>query len=208
MRMKKSTKRLLFKTFLVLVFIASIVFAVCSNARYERQKSVTEDLAALAGVGEKTGEKSRVAFAIYIDGSEISFWDAPRERANKYAYLEVGEDGNVAVMKASGITVQQFFRAVGMDVSRTCISINGNEYCSQPEFGRTLKFYVNGMPNADAPNYALKDGDTFLVSYGRDSYSDVQKQLGTIGTPVMPPAEPVEDQIEVPVADETEETAD
>ncbi|HIG96763.1 MAG TPA: hypothetical protein HA230_00230 [Candidatus Aenigmarchaeota archaeon] len=85
--------------------------------------------------------------------------------------------GDVIHMHATGVTLWLFFRSVEMNFNSSCLSLrDGQKFCNGA--GKTLKFYVNGEPNAQWGNYVLNDGDRILISYGNEI--GLGQQLGSI----------------------------
>ena len=86
---------------------------------------------------------------------------------------------NVIHVEATGITIRHFFRTIGVELSRKCLVFEGTSYCSSGN--STLKYYVNGVLNEEAPDYYIEDKDKILISYGADSKEGIDKQLNAIG---------------------------
>ncbi len=151
--------------------------AELNNARvYERAYIALE---ALAGVGRMDGSVHHHAdFKVYVNGKELPLYTQKNILANNFAHMhDDANDQNVIHVEATGITIRHFFRTIGVELSRKCLMYEGTSYCSSEN--STLKYYVNGALNEDAPDYYIEDKDKILVSYGPDS--EVQKQIESIG---------------------------
>ena len=94
------------------------------------------------------------------------------------AQVSLGESlGDVLHMHATGVPLSLFFKSVGMDFNKDCISlIDGQKFCNNG--GNNLKFYVNGIHNDKWENYAFSNGDKILISYGAET--DIAAQLSSI----------------------------
>ncbi len=94
---------------------------------------------------------------------------------------------DVLHMHATGVSLWIFFKSVGMDFNKNCLtmpkqidaqgaSVSQQKFCSDGK--NTLKFYVNGNPNSQWENYVFNDGDKILISYGDGTY--LTQQLNSI----------------------------
>jgi len=84
---------------------------------------------------------------------------------------------DVIHMHATGVPLWIFFKSVGMDFNKDCLSLpDGQKFCNDGK--ETLKFYVNGKPNNEWTNYVFKDMDKILISYGNET--DISQQLNSI----------------------------
>lgn len=84
--------------------------------------------------------------------------------------------GDVIHMHATGVPLWIFFKSVGMDFNKDCLSLPDKQYCNDGT--NILKFYVNGVPNNDWENYVFSDLDKILISYGDEV--NVSQQLNSI----------------------------
>ena len=182
--MKKKTVRLLIWTFIILLAIAaaSVFYALQKIDETRQINDLYVGLADVSGINPFVPTNMQADFKVYVDGTEVQFTDPLTFKKNAYVTLLPGDSNvNVIHVYAQGITIGDFFRTLGMTLSRTCINATGDQLCSEPEKGRTLKFYVNGQPTSDGPDYVIQDQDKILVSYGKETYHAIQVQLDTIG---------------------------
>lgn len=84
--------------------------------------------------------------------------------------------GDIIHMHAIGVPLWIFFRSVGIDFNKECLSLPSEKFCNDGK--NTLKFYVNGKPNNQYENYVFKDSDKILISYGNEN--DLTEQLNSI----------------------------
>ncbi|MBI2971813.1 MAG: hypothetical protein HYY37_05330 [Candidatus Aenigmarchaeota archaeon] len=85
--------------------------------------------------------------------------------------------GDLIHMHATGVPLWIFFKSVGMDFSKDCVTLpDGQKFCSDNK--NVLKFYVNGKPNNEWENYVFSDLDKVLISYGDET--DLTIQLNSI----------------------------
>jgi len=128
---------------------------------------------------------------IFINGEELdesfveslamdmSKMDSPV--TSNFIHLDKGtttpeKTGDVLHMHATGVPLWVFFKSVGMEFSKDCLSFDGKKFCNGAT--NTLKFYANGKPNEKWENYVFNDLDKILVSYGNES--DLIQQLNSI----------------------------
>lgn len=85
--------------------------------------------------------------------------------------------GHIIHMHATGVPLWMFFKSVGMDFNKDCLAFSdGQKFCNDGT--KTLKFYVNGVPNNEWENYVFRDLDKILISYG--SEEDLSEQINSI----------------------------
>jgi len=127
-------------------------------------------------IGPLGGIHTHADYKVYIDGKPIDF--SKREYMVREQYVHVENmNGNVIHFHASGVTVGEFFRTLGMRFTSECFVMGKQKYCTGE--GKTLKFYVNGEPNDLYGDYLTSDLDKILISYG-SADEDVTEQLASI----------------------------
>lgn len=145
----------------VLALIALLLLAACAPQ---------------STIGPLGGIHTHADFKVYIDGTAVDFAKMEYMVREKYVHIE-DMDGDVIHVHATGVTIGEFFRTLGMKLSHSCFVINKQSYCTNEE--KTLKFYVNGEPNAMFGDYLTGDGDKVLISYG-PAQEDVAAQLASV----------------------------
>ncbi len=120
---------------------------------------------------------------VYADGKAVDFSEFAEQHEEAMensgikttsSFIHVHEEapeedtGRILHMHASGIPLWVFFESIGMEFSKDCFELNANEQFCNSE-SKTLKFYVNGEQNNSFENYAPKDDDKILISYGAES---------------------------------------
>jgi hypothetical protein len=87
--------------------------------------------------------------------------------------------GDIIHMHATRIPLWVFFNSLGMELTKDCLTLSANEqYCT--DAGKTLKFYVNGMPHEGFDDYVFEDLDKILISYGDEGDEEILGQLQSI----------------------------
>jgi len=87
--------------------------------------------------------------------------------------------GDVLHMHATGIPLWIFFKSVGMDFDRNCLTFSNQEkFCN--DSNKKLKFFVNGKESNEFENYVFNDLDKILISYGDESEEEIKNQLASI----------------------------
>ncbi|MBI2660837.1 hypothetical protein HYX09_01055 [Candidatus Woesearchaeota archaeon] len=128
---------------------------------------------------------------VYIEGKAMDFSDKShmeRMRSNmpvsSFIHVDSGapapeKTGDVLHMHAAGVPLWIFFKSVGMDFSKDCINMENKEkFCN--DSNKKLKFFVNGKESNEFENYAFKDLDKIVVSYGDGSEEEIKNQLSSI----------------------------
>ena len=128
---------------------------------------------------------------IYINGKPLDFSDKShmeRMRSNQpvssFIHVDSGapapeKTGDVIHMHATGIPLWVFFKSIGMDFDKDCITLENKEkFCN--EGNKKLKFLVNGKESNEFENYVFNDLDKILISYGYESEEEIKNQLTSI----------------------------
>ena len=128
---------------------------------------------------------------VYIYGEALDFSDKShmeRMRNNlpvsSFIHVDSGtpspeKTGDVLHMHATGIPLWIFFKSIGMDFNRDCITFeNKQKFCSNEN--KKLKFFVNGKENNEFENYIFNDLDKILISYGNENKEEIRNQLASI----------------------------
>lgn len=120
-------------------------------------------------------------YKVYLDGQELDF--AKREYMVKAQYVHIeGMDGEVIHVHATGVTIGDYFKTLGMQLTNKCFvfdkPLSGKKkFCADES--NTLKFYVNGEQNDLYGDYLIGDLDKILVSYGPMD-ENVAEQLASV----------------------------
>ena len=128
---------------------------------------------------------------VYIDGKALDLSDKShmeRMRNNQpvssFIHVDSGapspeKTGDVIHMHATGVPLWIFFKSVGMEFGKDCLTLENKErFCN--EGNKKLKFYVNGQLNNEFENYVFNDLDKILISYGGEGEEEIKNQLSTI----------------------------
>ena len=128
---------------------------------------------------------------IYINGKSLDFYDKShmeRMRNNQpvssFIHVDSGapapeKTGDVLHMHATGIPLWIFFKSIGIDFNKNCITLENNEkFCNDGD--KKLKFLVNGKENNEFENYVFKDLDKIFISYGGENEEEIRNQLASI----------------------------
>ncbi len=144
-----------------------------------------------AKIGILGSQHMHADWKIYIDGKALDFYDKShmeRMRNNmpvsSFIHVDSGapapeKTGDVLHMHASGVPLWIFFKSVGMDFNKDCITLENKEkFCN--DSNKKLKFFVNGKESDEFENYVFNDLDKILVSYGDESEEEIKNQLASI----------------------------
>ena len=141
-----------------------------------------------AKIGILGSQHIHAYWKIYINGNSLDlsdkYYGRIREGKSASSFIHVehspGEKaGDVLHMHATGVPLWVFFKSVGMDFNKDCITLENKEkFCN--DVNKKLKFYVNGKENNEIENYVFNDLDKILISYGNENQQEIQKQLDSI----------------------------
>ncbi|MDP3765607.1 MAG: hypothetical protein Q8R04_03775 [Nanoarchaeota archaeon] len=134
-------------------------------------------LSLLSGIGPLGSTHIHADVKVYINGQSIDFSQHKYQLATSYIHFEDGL-GDVVHVHATGMTIGHLFKPLRMDFNDNCIVFEGKSYCNDAD--KKLRFYVNGQPNNEFANRVIKDLDKYLISYGNENESEIQRQLSSI----------------------------
>lgn len=117
-------------------------------------------------------------FKVYLDGQAVNFSQPQYQLRHPNIHVE-GGDGDVIHMHSAHVTIGGFVQTLSLHFNSTCFVLDAEQsFCNGG--GKTLKFYVNGQPNAQFDAYVLRHLDRILVSYGDETAEELQQQLDSI----------------------------
>lgn len=115
-------------------------------------------------VGPLGGIHEHFTVSVVLEGVQIDF-SRPKYQLRDRRFHFEGGDGSTGHMHATGITLDYAFRTLGMQLSSACFVLDdGRSFCTNEE--KTLEMFVNGRPSTAFENYAPKDGDSIVITYG------------------------------------------
>lgn len=131
----------------------------------------------MTGIGALGSAHLHADVKVYINGKAIDFSQRKYQLANSFIHFEEGI-GDVVHSHATGLTIGHMLKSLGIDFSNNCIIVEGQNYCN--ENNKKLKFYVNGQSNNEFDNRLIRNLDKYLVSYGSENESELQKQIDSV----------------------------
>ena len=134
-------------------------------------------------IGILGSQHAHANFKVYIDEKILDFADNKYYMRSSFLHLDDNlnkeEASSVLHMHATGVPLWIFFKSIGMDFNNDCITLeNKQKFCNNGD--KKLKFFVNGRENNEFGNYAFKDSDKILISYGNENQEQIQNQLNSI----------------------------
>ncbi|MFN6992144.1 MAG: hypothetical protein ACK4MM_05435 [Fervidobacterium sp.] len=124
-------------------------------------------------------------FKVYLNGNWIDFSQPKYFVRSPYIHVEGGPGvGQVLHIHATGVTLDTFFKSVGIQFSKDCfVDDNGNRYCNNGT--HTLKFYVkkpngNWEENDQFEKYKPVELDKILITYGNESPDEIVMQQESV----------------------------
>ena len=122
-------------------------------------------------------------FKVYTNGKSLNFADDKYYMKSSFIHLDNQQDkddaGGVLHMHATGVPLWVFFKSIGTDFNKECITLESKEKLCN-DGSKKLKFFVNGKENNEFENYVFKDLDKILISYGNENQEQIQNQLNSI----------------------------
>ena len=134
-------------------------------------------LQTLSGIGPLHSAHLHADVKVYINGKAIDFSQKKYQLTSSFIHFEEGV-GDVIHTHATGLTIGHMLKSVGIGFNNNCMFFEGQNYCN--EGSKSLKFYVNSKPNNGFDNYVIKDLDRYLISFGSENDSEIQKQLDSV----------------------------
>ena len=136
-----------------------------------------------AKIGILGSQHIHADFKVYIDRKSINFANPNYYMKSSFLHLDDNrnkEDASgVLHMHATGVPLWIFFKSIGMDFNKDCITLENKEkFCN--DGNKKLKFYVNGKENNEFENYVFNDLDKILISYGDESEDEIKNKLASI----------------------------
>lgn len=131
--------------------------------------------------GDKTHEHAD--YKVFINNREISF-SGDRYQSTTGKQLSESQhlhdnNGNNIHKHLTKNTIPNFFESLGIFITADCIQMDdGQKYCSDGT--KTLKFFVNDKAKKDFMSYEFKDLDRILISYGSETWQQMQAQLDAV----------------------------
>ncbi len=121
-------------------------------------------------------------FKVFVDGKPFNFADTKYYMKSSFIHLDDSQNKEDALgvlhMHATGVPLWVFFKSIGMNFDKNCITLENNEkFCNDEN--KKLKFFVNGKENNEFENYVFDDLDKILITYGEGN--DLDQQLNSLG---------------------------
>ena len=144
-----------------------------------------------AKIGILGSQHIHADWKVYVNGKQLDFLDKShmeRMRNNQpvssFIHVDSGapapeKTGNILHMHATGIPLWIFFKSIGMNFDKDCITLENKEkFCNYGN--KKLKFFVNGKENNEFENYVFNNLDKILISYGNENQEEIKNQLNSI----------------------------
>ena len=157
------------------------------------------------GPNSKTGilgsQHIHADFKVYVNGKPLNFADSKYYMKSSFIHSDDNknkEDASTVLhMHATGVPLWVFFKSIGVDFNKDCITLdmseipkisehaqkpmvfdNKEKFCNDGD--KKLKFFVNGKESNEFENYVFNDLDKILISYGDENQEQIKNQLDSI----------------------------
>ena len=122
-------------------------------------------------------------FKIFINNKQIDFADNKYYMKSSFIHLDDNQNKKDAFgvlhMHATLVPLWIFFKSVGMNFNKDCITLENKEkFCNEND--KKIKLFLNGKENNEFENYVFNDLDKILISYGNENQQEIQQQLSSI----------------------------
>ena len=144
-----------------------------------------------AKIGILGSQHIHADWKVYIDGEALDFSDKShiermqnKQPVSSFIHVDSGapapeKTGDVLHIHATGVPLWIFFKSVGMDFNKECVTLENKEkFCN--DGNKKLRFFVNGKENNEFENYVFNDLDKILISYDNENEEEIKNQLASI----------------------------
>ena len=120
---------------------------------------------------------------VYLNEKPLNFADSKYYMKSSFIHSDDNQNkedaSSVLHMHATGIPLWVFFKSIGMNFNKDCITLENKEkFCN--DINKKLKFLVNGKENNEFENYVFNNLDKILISYGNENEEQIKNQLASI----------------------------
>ena len=136
-----------------------------------------------AKIGILGSQHIHADWKIYVNGKALNFVDNKYFMKSSSLHLDDNQNkedaSGVLHMHATGVPLWIFFKSIGMNFNKDCITLENKEkFCNDEN--KKLKFFVNRKESSEFENYVFNKLDKLLISYGNDNEEEIKNQLNSI----------------------------
>ncbi|MBI2558533.1 hypothetical protein HYW20_04375 [Candidatus Woesearchaeota archaeon] len=121
-------------------------------------------------------------FKVYVNEKPLNFADSRFYMKSSFVHIDNQQNkddaGGALHIHATGVPLWVFFKSIGMEFNKNCITLENKEFCNNSN--KKLKFFVNGKESNEFENYVFNDLDKILISYGDESEDEIKNQFNSI----------------------------
>lgn len=179
-KIKMTKKDLIFYAIIAILVILFLWQWLSKGAllnQLNKSQNYNNQIQSLVGIGILGSAHLHADVKVYINGQAIDFSQQKYQLKNSFLHFEDGI-GDVIHTHATGLTVGHMLKSVGIDFNNNCIVVDKQSYCNDEN--NNLKFYVNGQLNNEFDDKIIQNLDKFLISYGDENETEIQKQLNSV----------------------------
>jgi len=156
-----------------LAFLIGLIVSFVGMYTYQNLDKVTLSFA--------KNENIYADFAVYINDERLELeafeqLSHPKKATYQSAWLEDG--GNVVHLYAPGVSFVEFLSTIGIEMSKTCLTIDSDNYCEDNR--HILELYANYHVIENIYDYVPKTGDQIMVYYGVIDNIKINKFLKSV----------------------------
>jgi len=156
------------RVFLLFVLVAMVsVIGACDPVQQPPNQKRNEDSSTMSAElnKEEGGVDFTASFEIETYGVKRSFSRGMYLKLSKDVYIESPESSHIIHIKKEGVTWNDFFKTLPMNLTKDCLITGTKEELCNSET-RKLKFFINELENPDALDQVIKADDRLQVVYG------------------------------------------
>lgn len=153
------------------------VLGISSYNFYELSTHVTP-AGMPVGAGPLGGIHIHAGLLTLIYGQQFDYSSPAYQVKSRYIDFEK-DNGETMHMHAANVTMGFLFNSLHIGLTDKCFTFpDKRSFCTNDKY--SLKFFINHHQVQDILNYAFKDGDRILISYGNENATQITSQLARL----------------------------
>ena len=173
-------EKIIFPLIVVVLLLTNIYFWYSMrNSQKDLENSIAyvEGLEKLTGISRLGSTHEHADLKIYVDSIPVDLSQQKYQLKSKFIHVEDG-DGDVIHKHAKGVTLGMFFRTIGIEFKKNCLTIDDKKYCNSGN--KKIRMFVNGKEIEEFEDYEFKSLDKILITYGNSTDSEISRQIKTV----------------------------
>lgn len=153
------------------------VLGISSYNFYELSSQVTP-AGMPVGAGTLGGIHIHAGLLTLIYGQQFDYSSPAYQVKSRWIDFEKG-NGETVHMHAANVTIGFLFDSLHISLTDKCFTFpDKRAFCTNDKY--SLRLFINHHQVEDIRNYAFKDGDRILISYGNENSTQIDSQLARV----------------------------